>query len=163
MDVEGVLLAPGPTRYLVGADGYAHVLRLLADDPEASRALCGATGRARRAASDRDPCPDCEDLLEGKTPPDSAHRRMWETRRRTFGATGTRRTSGGRPVTEKLVEELADEAERGYEPEKLKDPDAVSLGRRGGLKGGPARAASLTPGQRQESARKAARARWHRD
>jgi len=41
-----------------------------------------------------------------------------------------------------------------------KDPAAVSLGRRGGLKGGPARAAKLTPEQRRESARKAAAARW---
>jgi hypothetical protein len=37
---------------------------------------------------------------------------------------------------------------------------AVALGRLGGKKGGKARAASLTPEQRRESARKAARARW---
>jgi len=43
-----------------------------------------------------------------------------------------------------------------------KDPAAVSLGRRGGLKGGPARAAKLTPEQRQESAKRAAQARWRR-
>ena len=41
-----------------------------------------------------------------------------------------------------------------------KNPAAVELGRRGGLKGGKARAAKLTPEQRSESARKAARARW---
>lgn len=41
-----------------------------------------------------------------------------------------------------------------------KDPAAVSLGRRGGLKGGPARAAKLTPEQRSEIARKAALCRW---
>ena len=41
-----------------------------------------------------------------------------------------------------------------------KDPLAVELGRRGGKKGGPARAKKLTPEQRQEIARKAARARW---
>ncbi len=35
-----------------------------------------------------------------------------------------------------------------------KDPAAVSLGRRGGLKGGKARAAKLTPEQRSEIARK---------
>jgi hypothetical protein len=39
---------------------------------------------------------------------------------------------------------------------------AVTLGRKGGLKGGKARAASLTPAQRSESARKAIRARWAR-
>ena len=41
-----------------------------------------------------------------------------------------------------------------------KDPAAVALGRRGGLKGGPARAKKLTAEQRRESARKAAAARW---
>ena len=34
------------------------------------------------------------------------------------------------------------------------------FGRRGGLKGGPARAAKMTPEERSESARKAAKARW---
>ena len=43
-----------------------------------------------------------------------------------------------------------------------KDPLAVELGRRGGLKGGPARAKKLTPEQRQEIARRAATARWAR-
>lgn len=43
---------------------------------------------------------------------------------------------------------------------KGKDLAAVELGRRGGLKGGPARAAKLTPKKRSEIARKAARARW---
>ena len=41
-----------------------------------------------------------------------------------------------------------------------KDPAAVSLGRRGGLKGGKARAAAMTPEQRSKAARKAVRARW---
>lgn len=41
-----------------------------------------------------------------------------------------------------------------------KDPAAVSLGRRGGLKGGKARAEKLTPEQRSEIAKKAAAARW---
>jgi len=43
---------------------------------------------------------------------------------------------------------------------KKKDPAAVALGRKGGKKGGPARAAKLTPKQRSESARKAVQARW---
>jgi hypothetical protein len=43
---------------------------------------------------------------------------------------------------------------------KAKDPAAVALGRKGGLKGGPARAAKLTAEERAESARKAALARW---
>jgi hypothetical protein len=37
---------------------------------------------------------------------------------------------------------------------------AQALGRLGGLKGGPARAAKLSKAQRRESASKAARARW---
>lgn len=41
-----------------------------------------------------------------------------------------------------------------------KDPAAVSLGRKGGLKGGVARARALTKKQRSEIARKAAKARW---
>ncbi len=41
-----------------------------------------------------------------------------------------------------------------------KNPAAVTLGRKGGKKGGPARAAKLTPAQRSESARKAVQARW---
>lgn len=44
--------------------------------------------------------------------------------------------------------------------EKAKDPAAVALGRKGGLKGGPARAAKLTKEQRSESAKKAALSRW---
>jgi len=34
------------------------------------------------------------------------------------------------------------------------------LGKKGGKKGGPARAAAMTPEQRSESARKAVMARW---
>jgi hypothetical protein len=41
-----------------------------------------------------------------------------------------------------------------------KNPFAVALGRAGGLKGGPARAARLTPGQRRKIAVKAAKVRW---
>ncbi len=46
------------------------------------------------------------------------------------------------------------------EPESGKDPAAVSLGRRGGLKGGPARAKKLSAKKRSEIAKKAAKARW---
>lgn len=42
----------------------------------------------------------------------------------------------------------------------IKDPNAVALGRKGGLKGGKARAKRLTAKQRSEIAKKAARARW---
>jgi len=43
---------------------------------------------------------------------------------------------------------------------KVRKFDAKALGRLGGLKGGKARAASLTPKRRVEIAKKAARARW---
>ena len=66
---------------------------------------------------------------------------------------------------------VVQEATREREPERAEPPEpeltpeerraaAVALGRRGGLKGGKARAAKLTPEQRRESARKAAAARW---
>lgn len=44
------------------------------------------------------------------------------------------------------------------QPEK--NPAAVALGRLGGLKGGKARADSLTPEQRKEIAQRAAAKRW---
>ena len=50
--------------------------------------------------------------------------------------------------------------ERSRNSEDRKDPHAVELGRRGGLKGGKARAAKLTKEERIESARRAAQARW---
>src|SRR5207249_647892 len=46
------------------------------------------------------------------------------------------------------------------QPAQEKDPIAVELGRRGGLKGGKARAAKMTKKQRIASAKKAASARW---
>lgn len=44
--------------------------------------------------------------------------------------------------------------------EDQKNPHAVALGRLGGKKGGRARAEKLTPEQRKEIAKTAARARW---
>jgi hypothetical protein len=46
--------------------------------------------------------------------------------------------------------------------EQEKDPAAVALGRRGGLKGGPARAKKLGKKKLREAAKKAARARWRK-
>jgi hypothetical protein len=43
-----------------------------------------------------------------------------------------------------------------------KNPHAVALGRLGGLKGGRARAESLSPEQRREIARKGAQTRWNK-
>lgn len=46
------------------------------------------------------------------------------------------------------------------EPETVKNSAAVALGRLGGLKGGRARAESLSKNERREIAARAARARW---
>jgi hypothetical protein len=64
-------------------------------------------------------------------------------------------------LAKQIVDEATGEAEP-FDPDAGKDPAAVALGRKGGLKGGKARAAKMTPEQRQEAARKAARARWGR-
>jgi len=63
----------------------------------------------------------------------------------------------------KLMIDIASGEVEDREPEPPldgKDAAAVSLGRRGGLKGGKARAATMTPERRAEIARKAAKARW---
>jgi hypothetical protein len=64
-----------------------------------------------------------------------------------------------------IVEESTDEEPRdppARSEGREKNAAAVELGRRGGLKGGRARAEKLTPEQRVDSARRAALARWHR-
>ncbi|MEW6405429.1 MAG: histone H1, partial [Chloroflexota bacterium] len=56
-------------------------------------------------------------------------------------------------ATEEIIPLLEEEQE-------TKNPNAVALGRLGGLKGGKARAEKLTPEERAEIARIAAQARW---
>lgn len=58
-------------------------------------------------------------------------------------------------IGEEPIDEPPTEEEK---PEK--DPNAVALGRKGGLKGGKARADALTKEQKSEIARKAVQARW---
>jgi hypothetical protein len=48
-------------------------------------------------------------------------------------------------------------------PPPKKNRAAVALGRKGGKKGGPARAKALTAEQRSEIAKKAAEARWSQE
>lgn len=62
-------------------------------------------------------------------------------------------------LAHRLVDEATGEAPP-FDPDEGKDPAAVALGRKGGLKGGKARAAKMTPEQRSEAARKAAHVRW---
>jgi hypothetical protein len=61
----------------------------------------------------------------------------------------------------KKIVDLATEGEPAEEPSE-KNPHAVALGRLGGAKGGKARAEKLTPEQRSEISRKAAKARWEK-
>lgn len=72
--------------------------------------------------------------------------------------------SGKRPTDpNELAKQLVDEATGHappFDPDAGKNPAAVELGRRGGLKGGKARAAKMTPEQRSEAARRAAAVRW---
>lgn len=62
-------------------------------------------------------------------------------------------------LAKQIVDEATGEAPP-FDPDAGKDPAAVALGRKGGLKGGKARAEKMTAEQRAESARKAAQARW---
>jgi len=64
----------------------------------------------------------------------------------------------------RVVKEATEPEQEKLEPETKPDsgtnPNAVALGRLGGLKGGKARLTKITPEQRQEIARKAAQKRW---
>ena len=62
----------------------------------------------------------------------------------------------------KAVVDLAT-GQRSPEPVREKDPAAIARGHLGGIKGGAARAAKMTPAERSESARRAAKARWAKE
>jgi hypothetical protein len=62
----------------------------------------------------------------------------------------------------KLIVDIAVGEIEEFDPNAGKNPAAVELGRKGGVKGGRARAAKLTADERSESARKAALARWQK-
>lgn len=79
--------------------------------------------------------------------------------------TDTKRKKRPRDSNElaKLVVDIAtgEEEDRAPSPEGYKkDPAAVSLGRKGGKKGGKVRASRLSAERRSEIARKAALTRW---
>jgi len=63
-------------------------------------------------------------------------------------------------IVEKATEDKQPEVS--HDKVEGKNPNAVALGRLGGLKGGKARAAKLTPEQRKEIAKKAAAKRWEK-
>lgn len=62
----------------------------------------------------------------------------------------------------KLIVDIATGDVEDAVPDDGKNPAAVELGRKGGLKGGKARAAKLSPSERSEAAKRAAEARWRR-
>ena len=64
-------------------------------------------------------------------------------------------------LASQIVDEATEEEKPPEEPEPEKNQAAVELGRKGGLKGGKARAAKLTSERRREIAKKAAQARWN--
>jgi hypothetical protein len=61
-----------------------------------------------------------------------------------------------------IIAEATQEEKPTQTPTKEKNPAAVALGRLGGLKGGKARAESLSAKKRKEIAQKAAKARWEK-
>ena len=60
----------------------------------------------------------------------------------------------------KMIVDIATDEIEDNNPDKEKNIHAVALGRLGGLKGGKARAANLTPKKRKAIAKKAAQTRW---
>lgn len=62
-------------------------------------------------------------------------------------------------VLAKLIGDIATGQVEDGEPDE-RNPAAVELGRKGGLKGGKARAERLSPEKRKEIAKKAAQKRW---
>jgi hypothetical protein len=72
-----------------------------------------------------------------------------------------KRPSDPAQLAKLIVDTATGEAEDRVSPDEPgKNPAAVALGRLGGLKGGKARAASLSKTRRAEIARRAAKARW---
>lgn len=60
----------------------------------------------------------------------------------------------------RTLQEALGEAEHTPDPDAGKDPAAVLLGRKGGLKGGKARAGSMSAEKRKFAASMAAKSRW---
>lgn len=60
----------------------------------------------------------------------------------------------------RVVQEATGQAEKTPDPDAGKDPAAVARGKKGGVKGGKARAANMTPEQRTAAGKAAAAVRW---
>lgn len=68
-----------------------------------------------------------------------------------------------RQIVEEAIQEPLNPPKKKEKPEQPeKNPAAVALGRLGGLKGGKARAKSLSAKRRKEIAQEAAKKRWNK-
>ena len=74
----------------------------------------------------------------------------------------SKRQRDSNQLAARLVDEATGNAPASADPVAGKDPAAVALGRKGGLKGGRVRAERMTSEERTEAARRAALARWSR-
>jgi hypothetical protein len=63
----------------------------------------------------------------------------------------------------KFIVDLATGEREEIDPNKDKNPAAIAKGRKGGLKGGKSRMASLSAEQKHELAQRAAVARWKKE
>lgn len=72
--------------------------------------------------------------------------------------TPARKTRDANEMAKNIIDQMTGDAPREAPPKK--NPAAVELGRRGGLKGGKARAEKLSAKKRKEIAKRAAQARW---
>jgi hypothetical protein len=79
------------------------------------------------------------------------------------GAPSGGRSVRKRPRAKHMVDLATGSAQEPASLVSRKNPTAVELGGRGGLKGGTARAKNMTKKQRSVSAKKAARARWSKN
>lgn len=66
-------------------------------------------------------------------------------------------------IAYRVMREATGQAPKTVPGQGEKNPEAVKRGRKGGEKGGKARAKKLSPDQRTEAAKKAARERWNTD
>ncbi len=78
------------------------------------------------------------------------------------GPKGEKRPADVIGTAVKVARIATGEIEEEAEAAPSKDSAAAELGRKGGLKGGKARWANLTPEQRSEAASLAAQARWRK-
>ena len=78
------------------------------------------------------------------------------------GPKGEKRPADVIGAAVKVAKIATGEVEEDVDDDDDKNKAAVELGRKGGLKGGKARWANLTPEQRSEAASLAAQARWRK-